>query len=135
MASTANQNEENKRAETSGRTRSTDRTKPRGRGAPTGNQNARKGGLFAKYFTDDELGAVATAVADPKVDDIIPLLLVRLRRALDEGASLDSIARGTDSYIRALKARYLMSGDAARNFETAFARAIDEIMAEMGLPL
>jgi hypothetical protein len=92
-------------------------------------------GLFSSMFTEEELEDIAVAAQNPTIDDVIPLLLVRIRRAVQEGASLDSISRGIDTYIRACKAKYLISGDAAKNLETAFQRALDEIAAELGIPL
>ena len=103
------------------------------RGGQPGNQNASKGGIYSSLFTGNELAFIATATWTP--DDVTAMLLVAIKRALEKKASLDSIARGADSYIRALKARYLLSGDAAKNLESAFAQALDELSAELGLPL
>ncbi|MFH0983783.1 MAG: hypothetical protein V2A79_19890 [Planctomycetota bacterium] len=54
---------------------------------------------------------------------------------MDHVARLDSIARGVDSYTRALRARHAISGQGAVNLESAFAKALDEIANELGLPL
>jgi len=105
------------------------------RGAPPGNQNARAGGLFSTLFTDAELADLATAPDTLTVDDILPLLLVRIRRALAEGASLDTVARGVDTYLRALKTKKALEADKEQTLEAAFEAALQEIADEMGLPV
>lgn len=109
------------------------KARPKTRGAPKGNQNARKHGLWSSLFTDSEITEIAR-YPNPSVDDILPLLLVRIGRAVDQGDSLDSISRGIDTFLRALKVQFALSGDQADTWAQALALALDQTADELELP-
>ncbi|MBI4759026.1 MAG: hypothetical protein HY783_08540 [Chloroflexi bacterium] len=69
------------------------------------------------------------------MDDILPFLLVKIRRAFKEGATLETVSSGCAAYVSALKARHVITGKAAENLEAALEVAVTEVGAEMGVAL
>ncbi|MBI2862601.1 MAG: hypothetical protein HYX89_07260 [Chloroflexi bacterium] len=92
-------------------------------------------GIYADYFTQDELGELAALANSADIGAEIALLRVMIRRAVREGADLPLIVRGVDALGRALKVQYGVSGRAAKSLEEAVARVLDEIGNELGMTL
>jgi hypothetical protein len=107
-----------------------------GDGDPHRDPGLRKRELYSDIgISDAELEAIAEAAANPAVDDILPFLLVKIRRAFQEGATMETISNGCTAYVSALKARHVITGKAAKNLETALEQAILEVGAEFGVAL
>jgi len=104
-------------------------------GAPPGNQNARKHGFYAEFYTGEELEDLATAAVAGDLSDEIGLLRVRIRRALREGVEFDAILRGLGRLTLMLKAQRVISGDAMNEFERAMSEVLTELTEELGLGL
>ena len=105
-------------------------------GAPPGNVNARKHGLYADLFADDELEALARFGAAEGLADEIALLRSRIYRAVKEGgAELDAIGRACGRLTQMLKAQRVLTGEAASEFERAMAEVLDGLVEELGLSL
>jgi hypothetical protein len=104
--------------------------------AGNGNETQTRDGLYSNIgISDAELEAIAEAAANPAVDDILPFLLVKIRRAFQEGAKLEAISSGCSAYVSALKARHVITGKAAKNLEMALEQAVLEVGAEFGIAL
>lgn len=117
-----------------------------GAGAPAGNQNSRTHGFYGRYYTVDELGALAAYAADDSLDAEIGVVRVALRRALrvlqDDDADPQLVAAltplvfaGGRTVARLLRDRRLLSGEDADTVMRDMADALEELGAEWGIKL
>lgn len=105
-------------------------------GAPKGNQNARRHGLYAEHFRADELEALARFGAAEGLADEIALLRSRIYRAAKEGgAELDAISRACGRLTLMLKAQRVLTGESANEFERALNEVLASVTEELGLSL
>lgn len=82
------------------------------RGAPFGNQNARKHGFYSKVRTECEKQNLARASAIKGIDDEIALLRVKLKSVVErDPANLDLISSAVVSIARLLTARNKLVAD------------------------
>ena len=101
-------------------------------GAPLGNQNAFKHGLYSELFTPDEFEALARFGAAEGLADEIALLRAKIYSAVKKGgAELDAIGRACGRLTQMLKAQRLLTGKSANEFE----RTLDEVLASVTLEL
>lgn len=118
----------------------------RGAGAPAGNQNRRTHGFYGRYYSADELDALAEYVADDSLDSEIGVVRVALRRALkvlqDEDADPALVAAltplvfaGGRTVARLLRDRRLLSGQDADTIMREMADALEELGTELGVRL
>jgi hypothetical protein len=91
-------------------------------------------GPFDELFSADELQALAARSDEPSVDDVVPVLLVAIRRALADGAQPALVVRACEAYVRALRERGRL-GSAGAGEESALRRALDALGAELGAEL
>ncbi|MGC8826215.1 MAG: hypothetical protein ACP5TV_04325, partial [Anaerolineae bacterium] len=66
---------------------------------------AHAAGPFAALFTPEEMSALLVVESAPSVDDVVPVLLVAIRRALESGAPANVVVRACEAYVRALRER------------------------------
>ena len=118
----------------------------RGAGAPAGNQNRRTHGFYGRYYSADELDALAEYAADDSLDSEIGVVRVALRRALkvlqDEDADPALVAAltplvfaGGRTVARLLRDRRLLSGQDADTIMREMADALEELGTELGVRL
>lgn len=105
-------------------------------GAPKGNVNARKHGLYSDLIAPDELEALARFGAAEGLADEIALLRSRIYRAVkDGGAELDAIGRACGRLTQMLKAQRVLKGESANEFERALNEVLASVTEELGLRL
>ncbi len=78
------------------------------RGAPKGNQNARKHGCYAKYLTEEERAELRDFSRVEGVDDEIALLRLRISWALRDGTDARVLAMMTASLGRMIRTKSLI---------------------------
>jgi hypothetical protein len=108
----------------------------RRRGGQPANQNARTSGIYSEALTPEEETTLAVLAAKPDMLDEIALLRLVIRRAAmqdEDGSLLEKIAAGVDVLTRTMKVNKSLSGETARQFETALAQVLDSLADEMGL--
>lgn len=118
----------------------------RGAGAPKGNQNRRTHGFYGRFYTVEELEALAVYAADDSLDSEIGVVRVALRRALrvlqDDGTDPATVAAltplvyaGGRTVARLLRDRRLLSGEDADTIMREMADALEELGNDWGVNL
>ena len=90
-------------------------------------------GPFAGLFTPEELAALEGCLDDPCVDDVVPVLLVSIRRAMAGGAQPNVVVRACEAYLRALRERRSAAG--GRRDDDGLDVALDRLSTELGVEL
>lgn len=112
------------------------------RGAPTGNQNARKHGFYARKQPPAEAqseltqhrGPFALALDATDLTDEIKALRVLVDAELAQSEpDLARIAIGMQLIIRAVSANYRMSARSQETLTQALAKVVEELGGQMGL--
>ena len=107
-----------------------DETKRR-RGAPKGNQNARKRNFYSKKLTAEEQKDVRRASRVDGIDDEIAMARVKLQWLMDnDPTNLKMIWRGMNSLGRLLRTRNGLGKDDARSIE----EAVEKLLGGVPLP-
>jgi hypothetical protein len=91
------------------------------------------GGLFDGLFSAEERGILEGRGDEPCVDDIIPVLVVAIRRAVAGQAAPGVVVRACEAYVRALRERRRLSETGESEFERARNEALDRLSAEWGI--
>ncbi len=109
---------------------------PRNGGAPKGNRNALRHGLYQRWFNPEERQALEEMAGLQGLSGEIAVLRVALARLLsdDQGGisaadRLVLVARGVDSLSRALRAQRVLDGDRANGLLDG----LEAVLAELGL--
>lgn len=115
----------------------------RGRGAPKGNRNAERHGLYSRRLslTIEELGDLATAdAAPPGLADEINLLRVLIGRvagdkSLSDADRLEVVGRAASTLATLVKAHAAVSGDRGDELADHLLAALGVLGQELGLAL
>lgn len=109
---------------------------PRRGGAPAGNRNAYRHGLYARWFSTAEREQLADVAGLQGLTAEISVLRVAIARLLAAGDDdlsaaerLAVVARGVDAIGRALRTQRLLSGEHA----DGLAAALEQVLAELGV--
>lgn len=109
---------------------------PRRGGAPAGNRNAWRHGLYARWFSAEERAQLAEVAGLEGLTAEVAVLRVALARLLASGDAdltaaerLAVVARGVDALGRALRTQRLLTGGRAEGLAEAF----DQVLAELGI--
>lgn len=118
---------------------------PNASGAEQGNSNARKHGLYGRYFREDDVQALAVVASKSGLDDEIALTRVAIRRLaerIEEVGDADGVIAlssalfaGAGRVAALLKTQRAISGEAADGIAGAIAQALDELSIEWGATL
>lgn len=106
---------------------------PRSGGAPAGNRNSYRHGLYARWFTEDERRQLADIAGLRGLTGEISVLRVALARLLTADGELTPaerlamVARGVDAIGRALRTQRVLSGEQAEAFAGALLQAVTEL--------
>ncbi len=92
-------------------------------------------GPFAALFTPEEMRALLAVENAPSVDDVVPVLLVAIRRALESGAPAQVVVRACEAYVRALRERRQAQERPGPAGEDSLGQALEEIGSEFGMKL
>jgi len=104
----------------------------RKRGAPKGNQNARKHGFYSKVLDEAERLDFELASGVNGMDDEIALLRVKIKSILEhDPENIKLIMEATNTLARLLKARYNISKEQKKGLK----EAIGNVLRDVALPL
>ncbi len=102
----------------------------RKRGAPRGNQNARKHGFYSKVL--DEAEHLELAAGVDGIDDEIALLRVKIKSILEhDPENIRLIMRATNTLERLVRTRYNITKEQKKGLK----EAIGNVLRDVALPL
>ena len=104
----------------------------RKRGAPKGNQNARKHGFYSKVLDEAEQLDFELATGVEGIDDEIALLRVKIKSVLaHDPDNITLIMQATNTLARLVKTRY----NIGKKDKKGLREAISNVLRDIALPL
>ena len=104
----------------------------RKRGAPKGNQNARKHGFYSKVLDEAEQLDFELAAGVEGIDDEIALLRVKIKSILEnDPENIKLIMQATNALARLVKTRYNITKEQKKGLK----EAIGNVLRDVALPL
>jgi len=102
------------------------------RGAPKGNQNARKHGFYSKVLDEAEKLDFEQATGVEGIDDEIALLRVKIKSLLEhDPENIKLIMQATNTLARLVRTRYNISKEDKKGLK----EAIGNVLRDVALPL
>lgn len=102
------------------------------RGAPTGNQNARKHGFYSKVLDETERLDFELATGVEGIDDEIALLRVKIKSLLErDPENVKLIMQATNTLAKLVRTRYNISKEDRKGLK----EAIGNVLRDVALPL
>ncbi len=106
--------------------------KKRTRGAPKGNQNARKHGFYSKVLDEAEQLDLELAAGVEGIDDEIALLRVKIKSILEnDPENIRLIMEATNTLAKLVKTRYNITKEQKKGLK----EAIGNVLRDVALPL
>jgi len=104
----------------------------RKRGAPKGNQNARKHGFYSRVLDEAEQLDFELASGVEGIDDEITLLRVKIKSILEnEPENIKLIMQATNALERLIRTRYKITKEQRKGLK----EAIGNVLRDVALPL
>jgi uncharacterized protein YjcR len=104
----------------------------RKRGAPKGNQNARKHGFYSKVLDEAEQLDFELATSVEGIDDEIALLRVKIKSILEnDPENIRLIMEATNTLARLIRTRYNITKEQKKGLK----EAIGNVLSDVALPL
>ena len=104
----------------------------RKRGAPQGNQNARKHGFYSKVLDEAEQLDFELATGVNGIDDEIALLRVKIKSVVEKDPeNVKLIMQATNTLASLVKTRYKISKEQKKGLK----EAIGNVLRDVALPL
>lgn len=102
------------------------------RGAPKGNQNARKHGFYSTVLDEKEQAAFDQAISVEGIDEEIALLRVKMISLLErDPENIRLISQATNTLIRLM----IIKSDVDRKDPKSMKKAIYTVLRDVALPL
>ena len=102
------------------------------RGAPKGNQNARKHGFYSRVLDEAEQLDFELASGVEGIDDEIALLRVKIKSILEnEPENIKLIMQATNALERLIRTRYKITKEQRKGLK----EAIGNVLRDVALPL
>ena len=102
------------------------------RGAPKGNQNARKHGFYSHALTEAETVDLEEAALIEGIDQEIAFLRMKLKELAEhEPDRIDLHLEAANTIARLVRTRYQISGEQ----KTSLKEAIHKVLADVAFPL
>ncbi len=102
------------------------------RGAPEGNQNARKHGFYSKVLAEAERLDFELATGVEGIDDEIALLRVKIKSLLErDPENIKLIMQASNTLARLVRTRYKISKEDKKGLK----EAIGNVLRDVALPL
>ena len=102
------------------------------RGAPKGNQNARKHGFYSKVLDEAERLDFELATGVEGIDDEIALLRVKIKSLLEhDPENIKLIMQATDTLAKLVRTRYNIGKEDRKGLK----EAIGNVLRDVALPL
>ena len=106
----------------------------RKRGAPKGNQNARKHGFYSKVLDEAEQLDLELATGVEGIDDEIALLRVKIKSILaHDPDNVKLIMQATNALARLVKTKYNISKKDKKGLKEAIANVLRDIAFPLGI--
>jgi len=110
-----------------------ERAKPK-RGAPKGNQNARKHGFYSKVLDEAERLDFELAAGVEGFDDEIALLRVKIKSLLEnDPENIKLLMDVTNTLVRLVKTKYNISKEQKKGLKEAIENVLKDIAIPLGL--
>jgi uncharacterized protein YjcR len=104
------------------------------RGAPKGNQNARKHGFYSRALTEAEQLEMEEAALVDGIDDEITLLRVRLRGLLEQQPDrIDLHLEAANTIARLIRTRYQISREQKKSLRDAIHKVLTDVAVPLGI--
>lgn len=106
----------------------------RRRGAPKGNQNARKHGFYSKVLDEAEQFDLELATGVEGIDDEIALLRVKIKSILEKDPeNISLLATATNALARLVKTRYNITKEQKKGLKEAIGNVLRDVALPLGL--
>ena len=100
------------------------------KGAPKGNQNARKHGFYSRALTEAEKLEMEEASYVDGIDQEIMLLRIKLRRLVEhEPDRIDLQIEAANTIARLVRTRYQISKEQKNSLKEAITKVLTEVAA------
>ena len=104
------------------------------RGAPKGNQNARKHGFYSKVLDEAERLNFELATDVEGIDDEIALLRVKIKSLLErDPENFKLIMQATNTLARLVRTRYNISKEDKKGLKEAIANVLRDVALPLGI--
>ncbi|GAH46491.1 unnamed protein product [marine sediment metagenome] len=104
------------------------------RGAPKGNQNARKHGFYSKVLDEAERLDFELAQGVEGIDDEITLLRVKIKSILEnDSGNINLIMQATNTLARLVKTRYNITKEQKKGLKEAIGNVLRDIALPLGI--
>jgi hypothetical protein len=111
-------------------------TAKRKRGAPKGNQNARKHGFYSNILDEAEQLDFELASGVNGIDDEIALLRVKIKSVLEKDPeNINLIMRATNTLAGLVKTRYNISKEQKKGLKEAIGNVLRDVAVPLGIGL
>lgn len=106
----------------------------RKRGAPKGNQNARKHGFYSGVLDETEKQDFALATGVEGIDDEIALLRVKIKSVVEHDPdNIKLIMQAVNTLARLVRTRYNISKDDKKGLKEAIGNVLKDIALPLGI--
>ena len=106
----------------------------RKRGAPKGNQNARKHGFYSKVLNKNEQLDFELATGVDGIDDEIALLRVKIKSLLEnDPENIRLMMQATNTLARLVRTKYNISKKDKKGLKEAIATVLKDVALPLGI--
>ncbi len=104
------------------------------RGAPKGNQNARKHGFYSRILDEAEQLDFELATGVEGIDDEIALLRVKIKSLLEKDPeNIKLVMQATNALARLVRTRYSISKEDRKGLKEAIGNVLREVAVPLGI--
>jgi hypothetical protein len=104
------------------------------RGAPKGNQNARKHGFYSRALTEAEKVELEEASLVEGIDQEIAFLRMKLKELAErEPERIDLHLEAANTIARLVRTRYQISKDQKRSLKEAIQKVLSDVVLPLGI--
>jgi hypothetical protein len=106
------------------------------RGAPKGNQNARKHGFYSRVLTEAEALDLEEALLVEGIDQEIALLRIKLRELAETHPDrVDLHLEAANTIARLIRTRYQTSKEQKKSLKEAIHKVLTEVAVPLGIAI
>ena len=104
------------------------------RGAPKGNQNARKHGFYSRSLDEAEKLEMEEAIYVEGIDQEIALLRIKLRELVESQPDrIDLHLEAANTIARLVRTRYQISKEQKKSLKETIAKVLTEVAVPLGI--
>ncbi len=112
------------------------RSKTTRRGAPKGNQNARKHGFYSKVLNEAEQLDLELVSGVEGIDDEIALLRVKIKSILEKDPeNIRLLAAATNALARLVKTKYNITKEQKKGLKEAIGNVLRDVALPLGIAI